>query len=262
MREAAALLGVAAVLVWRPPWSWIRVRVHPVTWPRPGRRELVPAAVLASAASLTVLPAAPTILAWTAAGVAVAAAVRWQRARGRRRRLVVRDECQVVIDGLVGELRSGVPPTTALQRLELEAPVLRAAATAAATGGDVATALLELGRRPGAEALRGVGQAWAVSQSCGVALVDTLERVREAAREDRELERELAAGVAPARATALLVIAMPTLGLGLGTGLGVDPLDVVLTTVPGAACVALGVAFAVAGVLWIEGIADRLEAGG
>ncbi|GAA2083112.1 type II secretion system F family protein [Aeromicrobium tamlense] len=262
MREAAALLGVAAVLVWRPPWSWIRVRVHPVTWPRPGRRELVPAAVLASGASLTVLPAAPTILAWTAAGVAVAAAVRWQRARRRRRRLVVRDECQVVIDGLVGELRSGVPPTTALQRLELEAPVLRAAATAAATGGDVATALLELGRRPGAEALRGVGQAWAVSQSCGVALVDTLERVREAAREDRELERELAAGVAPARATALLVIAMPPLGLGLGTGLGVDPLDVVLTTVPGAACVALGVAFAVAGVLWIEGIADRLEAGG
>lgn len=217
---------------------------------------------MACLASLAVLPPAPTVLGWTAAAVAAAGVLRWNRARERRRRAARRDECQVVIDGLVGELRSGVPPATAVRRLEREAPVLRPAATAAATGGDIATALLGAAAPPGAEALRDVGQAWAVSQACGVALVDTLERVREAARADRELERELAAGVAPARATALLVVTMPPLGLGLGTGLGVDPLRVVLTTVPGSLCVALGVAFAIVGVLWIEGIADRVEAGG
>ena len=51
------------------------------------------------------------------------------------------------------------------------------------------------------------------------------------------------------------------LGLGLGSGLGVDPVQVVLTTVPGALCVAAGTGFALAGMRWIELIADRVEAG-
>ncbi|MET0468613.1 MAG: hypothetical protein ABWZ87_07715 [Aeromicrobium sp.] len=262
MREVGALLTFAAVLVWRPPWSWVRLRTERIARRRPGPRTLLAVAGLGSALCLAALPPAPTILAGTAVVVSVAAAVRFARSRARVARLAVRDECQLAIDGLVGELRSGIPPATAVQRIETEAPILRPAAVAASTGGDVAAALLEVGRRPGAGSLGSVGQAWAVSQSCGVPLADTLERVREAAREERELDRELAAGVAPARATALLVIAMPPLGLGLGTGLGVDPLRVVTTTTAGALCVALGVAFAVAGVLWIERIADRLEAGG
>ena len=248
------MLAVGAVLVWRPPWAWVRVRIAGVARRRPGPRTLLAVALAASVLSLAMLPLAPTILAWTGVAVAVAAGVRWSRSRARLGRLAVRDECQLVIDGLVGELRSGTPPATAVQRLEAEAPILRPAAMAAATGGDVAAALLEAGCRPGAGALGSVGQAWAVSQACGVPLAGTLDRVREAAREERELDRELAAGVAPARATALLVIAMPPLGLGLGTGLGVDPIEVVTTTTPGALCVALGVAFAVAGVLWIERI--------
>lgn len=261
MREVGALLAIAAVLVWRPPWSWVRLRTERPARRRPGPRSFLALVGLGSALSLAILPPAPTILAWTGSAVAVAAGVRYARSRARRARLAVRDECQLAIDGLVGELRSGIPPATAVQRLESEAPILRPAAMAAMTGGDVAAALLEVGRRPGAGSLGSLGQAWAVSQTCGVPLADTLERVREAAREERELDRELAAGVAPARATALLVIAMPPLGLGLGTGLGVDPLRVVTTTTAGALCVALGVGFAVAGVLWIERIADRLEAG-
>jgi tight adherence protein B len=147
-----------------------------------------------------------------------------------------------------------------LQREAAETGALRPAATAAAGGGDVASALVAAGRRPGARPLEAVGQAWAVSESCGAPLVSTLERVREAVREEREIERELAAGVAPARATAALMVAMPPLGLGLGSGLGVDPLRVVLTTVPGALCVAAGAGFALVGMRWIELIADQVEA--
>ncbi|GAA3536990.1 hypothetical protein AFL01nite_11620 [Aeromicrobium flavum] len=261
MSLLAAVLAAAAVLVGRPPSSWVRIRVSGAAWPRPGRRELWLVIASALVASLLVLPPAPTIVAWAASAIAASTALRWTRAASRRRRTVERDRCQAVIDGLVTELRSGVPPVLALQRAAAESGALASAATAAGGGGDVASALMAEGGRPGAEPLRSVGQAWAVSEACGAPLVATLERVREALREERELERELAAGVAPARATAALMVAMPPLGLGLGSGLGVDPVEVVLTTVPGALCVAAGTGFALVGMRWIELIADRVEAG-
>lgn len=257
---SSALAG-AAVVVWRPPWSWVRVRVVGARVPRAGRREVLVLAVGVLAASLAALPPVPTILAWTLVAIAAAASVRWTRARERRRRETVRDASGTVVDGLVAELRSGVPPVVAVDRMATEAGALAGVVTAARAGGDVATALIAAGGRPGAEPLVAVGQAWAVSQACGVPLVNVLERVRASLREERALERELASGVAPARATALLMVAMPPMGLVLGSGLGVDPLRVVLTTVPGALCVCAGVAFAVAGVLWIDRIADRVEAG-
>ncbi|MCD9154214.1 type II secretion system F family protein [Aeromicrobium duanguangcaii] len=261
MTVLCAALVFAAVLVWRPPWSWVRVRVTAARWPRPGRREGVGAVIGMLCLSLVLLPAAPTIVAWTVVAIGASAATRWGRTRARQRRTRVREECQGVIDGLVTELRSGVPPVVALQRAAADTGALGSAATAAAGGGDVPAALVAEGRRDGAHPLTEIGRAWAVAESCGAPLTPTLERVRETLREERELERELASGVAPARATAALMVAMPPLGLGLGSGLGVDPLRVVLTTVPGALCVAVGVGFALAGVRWIELIADRVETG-
>lgn len=257
---SAALAGVS-VVVWHPPWAWVRVRFAGAHVPRPGRRELLVLAVVVLVATLAALPPVPTILAWTLVAIAVAASLRWARTRQRRRREIVRDASQSVVDGLVAELRSGVPPVVAIDRMATEAGALEGVVTAARAGGDVATALTAAGRRPGAEPLVAVGQAWAVSQACGVPLVSTLDHVRASLREERALERELASGVAPARATAMLMVAMPPMGLVLGSGLGVDPLRVVLTTVPGALCVCAGVAFAVSGVLWIDRIADRVEAG-
>jgi len=257
----SAVLVALAVLVWRPPSSWVLARVRGVAVPRPGRRVLVATVAGALPLSLLSLPAAPAILVWTGAGVVVAAARRVVRARERRRRTAVREEADGVVDALVAELRSGAPPAVALERLAVESGLLAPAAVAAAAGGDVPSALVAAGSGSGAAPLADVGRAWAVSDACGAPLVRVLEQVREAAREDRELRREVASGVAPARATASLVAAMPPLGLALGTGLGVDPLSVVLTTVPGALCVAVGVACAVAGVLWIDLIADRAEAG-
>ncbi|MBC9227133.1 hypothetical protein GL325_12440 [Aeromicrobium sp. 636] len=261
MRALCAALVFTTVLVWRPPWSWVRVRVTGARWPRPGRREGVVAVAGVLCLSLVLLPTAPTIVAWTLVAVAVSAGTRWRRGRARRRRTVVREECQGVIDGLVAELRTGAPPVVALQRAAADTGALGSAAVAAAGGGDVPAALVAEGRRDGAHPLAEIGRAWAVAESCGAPLSPTLEQVRETLREERELERELASGVAPARATAALMVAMPPLGLGLGSGLGVDPLHVVLTTVPGALCVAAGVGFALAGVRWIELIADGVETG-
>lgn len=260
MTQLSAALLAAAVLVWRPPWGWVRVRVHGTHLRRPSRRMVGGVLTAALASTLVMFPTPAVVLVWTASAVAWTAWRRLVRTRRRRRRDVVRDEAYALVDALVAELRSGAAPSMAVVRLSHESRLLAPAAMAAEAGGDVASALLGLGCRPGAEPLADVGRAWAVSDACGAPLTTVLEQVRESAREDRELQRELAAGVAPARATATLVAALPVLGLALGTGLGVDPVSVVLTTTPGAVCVAAGVAIAATGVSWIDRIADRAEA--
>lgn len=260
MTVLAATSVVLAVLVWRPPWEWVRLRVEVAAVPRPGRRTAALTLILAVAGSLALLPLPGVVTSWTALGIAATAWRRVVRARHRRANAAVRDEAYAIIDALVTEVRSGAPAATVLDRLAPESDLLTAAAAAATSGGDVAAALVATGELPGADPMVELGRAWAVSAACGAPLVTVLEHVRESARAERELHRELAAGVAPARATATLVAAMPPLGLALGTGLGVDPLEVVLTTVPGALCVAAGVGFAIAGVLWIDLVADRVEA--
>lgn len=256
----SAALASLAVLVLRPPWSWVRVRMDRARLPRPGRRTGAAALTVAVVVSLSVASAPAAIVGWTGVAVAGTAARRVVSARRRRRTDARRAEAHAIVDALVAELRSGAPPTIALARLAREFDLLTAPASVAGSGGDVVAALIATGDRPGAHPLADLGRAWAVSDACGAPLVAVLEQVRETARSDRELQRELAAGVAPARATATLVAAMPPLGLALGTGLGVDPLSVVLTTVPGAVCVALGIGCAIVGVLWIDAIADRTEA--
>lgn len=262
MSLLSAAFTFSAVLVWRPPWSWVGMRVLGLSPWRPSRRAVPVLAVVLMLISLLALPVAPTIVVWTASAVASTGWYRLRRARQRRDRAQLTEQTQTVIDVLVTELRSGALPATAVERLATEVDVLAPVATAAASGGDVSAAFVAIGQRPGASTLAMIGHAWAVSQSCGAPLVAVLEQVRETAREDRELERELTSGVAPARATATMMVAMPPLGLALGAGLGVDPLAVVLSTVPGALSVAAGVGFAVAGVLWIDHIADRAEVGG
>ncbi len=259
MTAVSAALAAVAVLVLRPPWGWVRLRVaaaRPVVGGTGLLRGILAAAVVGS---VLLLPPAPTVLAWTAAGVGATVWRRRRRHEQRRRAAARRDRCHGILDGLVTELRAGASPATAVLRLAREESALEPCATVAAHGGDIATSLVVAGRRRGQEALMTVGHAWAVSESTGAALAAVLERVRDAAREDRELEREVAAGVGPARATATLLIAMPPMGLALGAGLGVDPVAVVTTTVAGAGCVAVGTAFAMVGVLWIDGVAEQVE---
>lgn len=260
MSALSAVLAVMAVLVGRPPWGWVRVRVDGARLRRPGRRAAIMTLGPALTASLVLLPVPTAVVVWTVLTIVATAVRRVARSRRRRAIEMVRDDAYAVVDALVAELRSGAAPATAVRRLAPESDLLAAGATAAETGGDVPAALVAVGDRPGAGPIAQLGHAWAVSDACGAPLASVLDQVRETARSDRELRRELSAGVAPARATASLVVAMPPLGLGLGTGLGVDPLHVVLTTVPGALCVAAGVAFAIAGVLWIDLVADGVEA--
>ncbi|WP_243706254.1 hypothetical protein [Micromonospora sp. KC721] len=86
----------------------------------------------------------------------------------------------------------------------------------------------------------------------GAPLAELLERIEADAR---AVDRGLAAATAQAagaRATALLLAALPAGGIGLGYGIGADPLTVLLHTPVGAVSAVTAAALQTGGLLWAE----------
>lgn len=174
------------------------------------------------------------------------------RARARAVAAARRAQVLTACDSLVAELRSGQPTLRALERVAEEWTELSPVASAARMGADVANALRHLAVLPGAAALTELAAAWQVSLRSGAGLADVLERMSQALREQEDIAREIAAAVAPARATAQLLAVLPVVGLGLGTALGGDPLHVLFGTPVGTVLLVLGATLSLVGVLWVE----------
>lgn len=254
---SAVLVAMAIRLRWPDGRSWVRSRlggdppVVPIGW----------AAAAALAAGAVARPWVPrpsgpgVVLALTALAVAGFAVA--QVRRSRTRVVVVRRRAEVaeMVGLMAAELRAGVLPQRMVSGLARDFPVLAAAARAADLGGDVVGALREASTTPGREVLRDVAGAWWVSDRSGAPLASVVERLEQSARADREIAREVEAGVAPARATGRLMAALPVVGLLLGSGMGGDPLAVLTSTWVGVGCLAAGCGLACAGVAWIERIA-------
>lgn len=260
---AAAGVGLA-VLVWRPSPGWIvatRLR-RPVRW---GRARLAGGVtlVVAPAAGAVLVSACPAVIvvAGTAAGVAAFAVRRWRDSR--RRSAAARREAQVceLVLVMAAALRAGLPAPVALAQVAREFPVLIPVAHAARLGGDVPAALRHQSSGAGGAALARLAAAWKVAETSGAPLAAVLDRLSVAEREERDVRREVEAGVAPARATAVLMATLPVFGLLLGSGLGGDPVALILDNLVVAGVVALGVALACVGVWWIDRIADGAERG-
>lgn len=270
----ASLAAGVAVLLWRPPASWwLRWRLGagppaPAAVVARGRRlaSRVPRArwvVVATVAAAPWLVASPAAAVLLGTGAAVAAVVLTvvRRGRERRARTATAAEVTEALDLLAGELRAGAPAPLALAGVGGETAVLAGAAAVAARGGDVATALRAGADRPGAEHLVAVAAAWEVAEATGAPVAQVLGRVAEHAREDEALAEEIRAESSPARSTGRLMAFLPLVGLALGSGLGGDPVAVVTGTLVGALCVAAGAACALAGLWWVERIADAAEEG-
>ncbi len=255
----SATCAALAVLTFSCGWPVVRLRVNPFGVPRRLTGWLRGLAAAFVIGTVVLLPGPPTLLAWTAVAVGWVIWRRLVKSGQRKRSQEMTRRSHLVLDVLVSELRSGAPAQLAATRASAELAELAPVATAAITGGDIAAAFTAASRHLGAHSLALVGQAWAVSDATGAPLESVLDRVRSAAREDLEIDREVAAAVAPARATATLMIALPPLGLAMGSGLGVDPLSAITGSFLGATCVALGTGFALLGITWIDRVADRLE---
>ena len=261
----AAAASVVALILARPPGGWVlRTRLGPKTAPGPARRPvgslvriaLVAAIVVAVATSRVSL----VIVAATVVGAALFVLRQVRLSRARSTSVRTRAQTIAALDLLAAELRAGILPRHAIEALADDAPSLRPAAAAAAHGGDVGSALRAASTEPGAGALADLAGAWHVAERAGAPLAQVLDRVATAVRDDAEVDREVQAEAAPARATGRLMAVLPVLGLSLGAGMGADPVHVLTGTVVGASCLAGGVALACAGIVWVDWIVASVDA--
>ena len=169
----------------------------------------------------------------------------------------VREACE----HLAAELAAGQPSGAALDRVAQGWPALAPVAEAHRVGADVPEALRVAAALPGAADLRLLAAAWQVAHRTGQGLASAVDRVAGDLVAARRTQRVVEGELASARATARLVAGLPLLAWAMGSGAGGDPLAFLLGTPLGWGCLALGTAFGLAGLWWIEAIARDVAGG-
>ena len=251
---AAGSAALAVALLVRPP-----PRAPRGVPTRSSRGWMVPVVLGAGLSASVVAPrAGALLLVLAAAGSGGVALLRRQRGRKDAEAVSARvlETCEV----MASELAAGQAPGECLDRAAAAWPPLGSVAAAFRIGADVPTAMRELAAGlDGAADLRVVAAAWQVAHRTGEGLATTIDRVAESLRAAAGTRRVVAGELASARATARLVAGLPVLALAMGSGAGGDPWAFLLGTAPGLACLALGLAFGLAGLWWIEAIARGAE---
>ena len=224
-------------------------------------RWLVPELALLPA-GLAACQALRSPLPLIAGAAAVVPLRRWRARRHQDRR--ARHRATAVIElcaALAAELRSGATPEQALEtvtsrlgadrvslgRLGPE-PVARLAA--GRYGGDVPAAFGVLAELPGGRGAAAIAACWQVASHSGAGLAGALDQVAEALRAERTVTEEIEGELAAPRTTVAVLAVLPLLGLLLGAGLRAHPLDILLHTPAGLACLVGGVALEAAGLAW------------
>lgn len=248
---AAALLAAAATAV-------------AVGLPAPRRiavpsRQATPGAGMALRLGLVavgLLLAAGPLTAAIGTGGAVAGR-RWWAARQRSQsRQAERDGAAEALAVLAAELRAGRPTDVACAgaaevAIGPLAVALGAAAASGRFGADPATCLLaQVSASAVPELLRGLAACWEVCASTGSSLAAAVERLGEGLASDRAQRLLVESELAGPRASAALLAMLPLAGLALAAGLGAQPLQLLLHTPIGLACLAAGLALDAVGLLW------------
>lgn len=248
----AVAVGCAALAAWLvvPP------RPGPTGSRSRGRVTIAAAGALALVAALVQGRLLVLVLVVGGGVLAVTALL----ARRRRRRAAERfgDQALEACELLAAELQAGQPPGVALDRVSEEFGALGAVARAHQLGSDVSAAWRDLAAIPGGGDLRLVAGAWQVAARSGSGLADAISGVASSLRATRATRRVVASELASARATARLMAALPVLALLMGSGIGGNPWAFLFDTGLGLACLGLGLAFGLAGIWWIEAIADGI----
>lgn len=187
---------------------------------------------------------------------AVRAGARWRPRRRRRERIAADERALEACGVLAEELRAGRDPRSALECAASVCPELAAVVTAHDLGADVPAAL----RRTDVPALHRVAGAWQVSARSGRGLAETVRAVADDLRADRATRRVVTSELASARSTARLLVALPVVALLVGSGGGSSPWLFFVSSLAGVACGVIGVLLLAGGLVWIERIADAVQA--
>ncbi|KQO95380.1 type II secretion system F family protein [Leifsonia sp. Leaf264] len=165
-------------------------------------------------------------------------------------------------------LAAGVPPAASWRYLAATeqpgdaGPVVRAAAQA--TGGDVAQVVASVGGSASsaetASAWRALAAVWSLALETGSPLAGALREMADSFRATGRLQREARIALAGPRATSRLVALLPVVAVAFGMVLGLDTIDVLITTPPGWACLAGGILLMLAGARWSAGLVRRAGA--
>jgi tight adherence protein B len=98
-----------------------------------------------------------------------------------------------------------------------------------------------------------------VSHFTGAPLAEVLDGIAVSLRAELEAAREREAALAGPRTTATVLAWLPLAGVGLGLLTGADAVSALVTTTAGRMCLALAVAFWVAGRVWMSRLVRRAE---
>ena len=175
-----------------------------------------------------------------------------RRSRSRERLRVIQ-----ALGALSAELESGQPPGPAMRRAGGDPSVWPAALGALQMDGDVVSALAkDAVRHP---VLAQLAACWQVGADSGSGLAAAVGRLAATARAAEDVRVDLEGQLAGPRASARLLAGLPFVGIAFGMMLGSDPLAWLLNSLPGRACLLLGLALTALGTWWTGRIAQRVE---
>ncbi len=113
----------------------------------------------------------------------------------------------------------------------------------------------------GSPVLEAVAAGWLLSERHGAPVVDVLDALVAALRDDARTAAAIEASLAAPRATAALLGALPLGGVALGELVGVHPLAILMGTAAGRICGVAGLAATVGGRVWMRRLVAVVERG-
>jgi len=258
MSAAAVALALALLIAPGPP----RRRLGGREGHGPARR---PAWILAGVACVVALIlVVPITVVVAFAILALTLAARRRRAVLSARRAAESDALQGALSVLVGELRVGAHPIAAFETAgsEVDGPVatrLNEVAARARLGADVGAGLRDVAAQSMLPAQwERLAVCWQLAQTHGLAIATLMRTAhRDIVERDRYASR-VSAGMAGARATAVILAGLPLLGIGLGELIGAGPVRFLLSGGPGGWLLVIGVVLACCGLGWSDRITNRV----
>jgi tight adherence protein B len=251
---AAGWLLAAALLTAPPP----RRRLTP-----PGSRVGVGMPVLIGAAVVIVVLLPPAVVV-PIGMLAATLGARRQRKRSARRRLVDGQRLAAALETLVGELRVGAHPVAAfgVAASECDGSVgdsLRAVAARARLGADVAGGLRAVAEVSSVPAQwNRLAVCWRLAADHGLAISVLMRAAQRDIVERQRFTERVEAGLAGARATAVILAALPVVGILLGQLIGARPIAFLVGGGAGGWLLVVGVALVCIGLVWADRLTDRM----
>jgi tight adherence protein B len=194
--------------------------------------------------------------------VALTLTARRRSAVASARQAVESAALQAALTVLVGELRVGAHPIAAFETAasEVDGPVaarLSEVAARARLGADVGAGLRDVAAQsmlPGQ--WERLAACWQLAHAHGLAIATLMRTAHRDVVERSRYASRVRAGMAGARATAMILAGLPLLGIGLGELIGADPVRFLLSGGPGGWLLVIGVVLACCGLAWSDRITN------